>query len=394
VGAESTETEIPILHHAWLPKRDPSKYPLQGMPEILIADKGSGLKNNYCDQLFENLGIDFRPHKKGNPRAKGPVETLMWYVERRIESLLRFEPATNVEHLNELVYSELVNVNGIEEHSRYGLPRSVAFASWARAEHLRLPPREFEHLHRLGYRETEIKIHKGLTFSFQGRPYTFMADSENYQDPAVMGLAGELVTVMYSPFDVKRVRVRTQDGREYFPALLERDAHGYPNYAARIKAPSSALVPATPIVVQNIRAAQEMDIAAVGGGPVKGFAREDELKNIRVMVKPATEWEPPMNANEREYETDGIRIPRLEAKKRLQELLGRKLEREESEELNQRWGEFVTEKEIEEDKKEKDLSTKITKEHEGPRGKEEEGSRIIRMNESHGYGLKEVGRIA
>ena len=352
LGSEATETTLPIFWRATLPKgltgpdgewiSYESKYPLKGLPEILIADKGSGLKNNYCIDLFENLGIDFRPHQTGNPRAKGVVEKLMMYVECRIETILKFNPVYSIDELNDFVWWELINLNGMEIHSRYGMPRSMAFASWVEKEHLRLPPRNWEEFYRLGHREKDVKISENLTFWFQGRAYSFLADRENFCDPVIMALKNQVVTVMHNPFDAHRVKVRTEDGREYCPAMVENDRFGKASHAIRIKAPNEAPPLAKPIVVQNIEKAQSMDIAAVGGSPVEARSNRDRLENLGFMVKPAAEF-----VTTDSHGLTQMGIPRLEAKRKLAEMLERRLTLEESERLNQTWSEFVTTDEIE-----------------------------------------------
>ena len=102
-----------------------------------------------------------------------------------------------------------------------------------------------------------------------------------------------------------------------------------------MKAPQSATLGKTPWQ-EGIEKVQEVELP----GEVRAFANDDLLKNIRFMVKPAKEFEG-------EPLTDAMQIPRLEAKKKLQEELDRKLSRAESEWLNDTWGEMVSDAEIE-----------------------------------------------
>jgi len=339
-GSESTENLLPILWRAMMPKEREEQYPLKGMPDILLCDKGSGLDNGYCANLFENVGIEFRTHAKGNPRAKGSVETAMFnIVERQIESLLRFEPATTVEDLNRKIRPLVIELNGCEDHGRYRMSRSMAFASWVKREHLRLPPSSLDHFKSLAYREIDRKIGSNLSFTFRGERYSFQGDRDLLRDPRVVALAGQRVTVMYSPFDRDKVRVVAPDGTLYEAPKERTDAMGYPTYAVRMKAPGSAPEIAKTFHQQNIEALRNVELPE----KITAFHNEDILKNLSFMTKPAKDFEP----RDGDPTATPVRIARLDAKARLQQRLGRKLTVDESARLNRVWGEMVSEEEIE-----------------------------------------------
>lgn len=341
LGEESIEKNVPVLWNAWSPKADESKYPLKGMPDILIADKGSGLNNKHCKNLFENLGVDFRTHAPGHPWAKGSVESLMWRVECEIESLLKFDPAKSVEDLNRKIQPMLIELNGVKEHSRYGMPRSMAFASWIKSEHLRMPPKDLDHFLSLARREYDRVIDSKLSVQFQGKTYSFLGDPENYSDPAIMALKGQRVTVMHSPFDKDRVKIVTKDGQIYYPALVKKDRFGYPSFAVRMKAPGSAPKFAKPEWQENIERAQNAEPPKLKNV----FVNDDLLNNLRFIVRPGQDFEDREEAGD--SSADLLKIPRLEAKKKLQERLDRKLSKEESAHLNNVWAEMVSDAEIE-----------------------------------------------
>jgi hypothetical protein len=337
VGEESMENNLPVLWHAMRPKADPSKYPLRGMPEILIADKGSGLNNSYCKNLFENLGIEFRTHATGHPWAKGSVEQLMFFIERNIESLLRFDPARTIEELNAKIQPILVELNSVNKHSRHKMSRSMAFASEVRKrkEHLIVPPADYNEFTDLAYREDGVKVNAKLAVRFKGATYSFLGDSENCQDPAIQGLRGAEVTVMHSPLDKDRVKIRTADGRLYHVPKVPEDRLGYPSHAVRMKAPQTAPKLAKPAWQENVERAQ----AAEPPKLEHVFTNDDRLGNIKFIVRPDTEFEPT-----RAKAIMGI--PRLDAKRELQDRLDRKLTRQESAWLNEHWGEMVNDEEI------------------------------------------------
>jgi len=342
-GEESITDLLPILWRAWMLKESEDKYPLKGMPDILIADKGSGLKNSYCDKLFENLEIDFRPHAKGNPRAKGAVETLMFYAEREIESLLKFDPASSIEDLNRKIRPMLIELNGVKIHSRHNMTRSAAFSSYARREHLRLPPRDLDYFLGLAHRKFGAIVSSQLSVRFKGNEYSFLGDAESYSNPAITALKGQKVTVMHCPFDKDRVKIVTKDGRAYYPAKVVRDALGYPSFAVRIKTPAAAPKLARPTWQVNIERMQTADPPRLE----KVFSNDDLLDNLRFITRPAQEFSTEGIAGGEGQIFPAASIPRLEAKKRLQELLGRKLTRDESTHLNNVWSELVSKAEIE-----------------------------------------------
>ncbi len=140
---------------------------------------------------------------------------------------------------------------------------------------------------------------------------------------------------MYSPFDKGRVKVVTNDGKVYFPARIGKDKFGYASNAVSMKSPGLAPKMAKHPHIANIEKLADVELP----GPVKAFANDDLLKNVRFINRPAREFEgTPIEQI--------MSVPRLEAKKKLQELLDRRLERSESAWLNETWGEMVLDDEI------------------------------------------------
>ena len=98
----------------------------QGVPQVLLWDKGSANQSGPIKNLLASLGVKALDHQAGNARAKGGVENANNIVETQFESRLRFEPVGSVEALN------------------------VAALAWAETWNANLVPGQDTRLHRVG----------------------------------------------------------------------------------------------------------------------------------------------------------------------------------------------------------------------------------------------------
>ena len=92
----------------------------------------------------------------------------------------------------------------------------------------------------------------------------------------------------------------------------------------------------------------------------KVFDNDDLLNNLRFITRPAQEFpakDVPGTVRPDSDVSPGLLIPRLEAKRKLQELLERKLDKDESAHLNNTWAEMVSQAEL--DKALKELQPEI-----------------------------------
>jgi transposase InsO family protein len=78
--------------------------PFYGIPKILYADKGSALSDVLRRFFEDKLKIRIIQHQAGNPRAKGTVETMHNWVERKWEGRFHGMDFSKLDHLNEETY--------------------------------------------------------------------------------------------------------------------------------------------------------------------------------------------------------------------------------------------------------------------------------------------------
>jgi hypothetical protein len=75
--------------------------PFYGIPKIFYTDKGSAL-NDTLRRFFGNkIKMVIIQHQAGNPRAKGAVETMHNWIERKFEGRLGMMEVASLEHLNQ-----------------------------------------------------------------------------------------------------------------------------------------------------------------------------------------------------------------------------------------------------------------------------------------------------
>ncbi|MBE7439088.1 MAG: DDE-type integrase/transposase/recombinase [Spirochaetales bacterium] len=111
-GGENSTDWLAFLKWAFLPKRGTQSplegrlpplhdCPLEGVPDILYADRGSGIGNSSLINRFVNrLGSRVETHLPGNPSAKGLVESRIGAVKRGPESILARHTIQNINQLN------------------------------------------------------------------------------------------------------------------------------------------------------------------------------------------------------------------------------------------------------------------------------------------------------
>lgn len=114
-AGENSANMYDFLLYAWGKKSDPL-YNFHGLPELLIWDCGSANISKPVTNALKALRVETKPHMPGNPRAKGQVEKSNDIVERQFESLLRLEPVSSIEELNDAAerWCAAFNANALE----------------------------------------------------------------------------------------------------------------------------------------------------------------------------------------------------------------------------------------------------------------------------------------
>ncbi len=128
------------------------KYRFQGVPFVLVADRGSIAAAKANQNLFDALRIKLEPHLPGNPRAKGAIEGLMKIINR-FEGRLKLDRPSDLDDLNRRALDWCIGFNGTKD-MRGVAPRSILWSKITETE-LRLCPDET--LYRLLIREPEIE---------------------------------------------------------------------------------------------------------------------------------------------------------------------------------------------------------------------------------------------
>ena len=114
-AGENSANMYDFLLYAWGKKSDPL-YNFHGLPELLIWDCGSANISKPVTNALKALRVETKPHLPGNPRAKGQVENANNIVECQFESLLKLEPVSSIEELNDAAerWCAAFNANTLE----------------------------------------------------------------------------------------------------------------------------------------------------------------------------------------------------------------------------------------------------------------------------------------
>jgi len=218
---EQAADAIDFLWMAWSRKSDP-RFPFHGVPKMVVGDKGSAtLKpGSPCHRFVSNLGVRAITHAPGNPRAKGAVEQLMNWWERRFESRLALEAAPNLAELRARAHAVQIELQNEAVHTRHNMTR---FSAWMRIEQdsLRELPRD-ERVKRdaASYAPTERVVTTQGIVKFDGR---------EWRAPSVE-LYGRPVLVYRDLWDRERIEVvlaEDQTGPRFVAEPLARDQWGY-----------------------------------------------------------------------------------------------------------------------------------------------------------------------
>lgn len=102
---ENTHHWIDVIGECMLPKKN--GIPIQGRPNTVYSDKGSGLTSKAMERFFNYLEIVPEVHMPGNPRAKGKVESRIGAIKKRIETLMSLTTIETVEQFNSILQARV-----------------------------------------------------------------------------------------------------------------------------------------------------------------------------------------------------------------------------------------------------------------------------------------------
>lgn len=185
-GGENAADMGDFLYHAWVRK---PWMEFHGVPDVVVADSGSGMNNRLIETLFDRLDVRWVPTLPGNKEANGAVEGAQNIVECYFESLLRFGDVPDLATLNSMAEKACAYLNKCEVHTRLGKPRSAVW-SMLDSENLRELAMTWPQFQRLMDLPATRKVSLRGTVEFDGMTYLVREPS----------LLGETVTVHHSPY--------------------------------------------------------------------------------------------------------------------------------------------------------------------------------------------------
>jgi hypothetical protein len=157
---------------AWLPKANSKEFPFQGVPFVILMDRGAANVNQTVIEFMKNMNVRFPEPGDHNPMRQGSVERAQNIVECEFESMLRVQSVSCVDELNHLALDWCRHMNSSKNyiHTRFGTPRMDC---WMRIKEnqLRECP-EFDIVQDI-YREPAVERSVGgdYAISFQGEKF-------------------------------------------------------------------------------------------------------------------------------------------------------------------------------------------------------------------------------
>lgn len=224
-SGERAEDLIDFLLRAWSDKAEPLQYPFRGVPLVLAADQGPGMKAQTTRNLLANLDVEIDLHMPGVARASGAVENMMGTWERWFEArLLLSRPMESLGALNDLAHAYAMSINAHPRYKvgRHGMTRRDAWVGWMRDEYLRTCP-DHDTFWMLAHRDAMER-----TVDNRGRISVALpgAGKTAFELRGVVHV-GEKVSVRLHPYQERTVRVWNADGEELEAIRLEANEHGF-----------------------------------------------------------------------------------------------------------------------------------------------------------------------
>lgn len=233
VSGENAETMFEFLMAA-MGTKDKEHNPFEGVPEMLVWDKGSANQSALIINCLNGLGVKHYAHVKGNSRAKGSVEKHNDIIERKFESRLAFMQVSSIEELNAACEAWQRHYQANVLHSRHGMTR---FAAWRKIKPEQLiarPPIEICRV-LLTSKPQQRKVAGNYQISFAVAGY----GSQQYRVAEVDDVRiGETVEVAVNPYAAPSIWVSHPDRfgemKRYEIAPLAKNEWGFTEDAVAV----------------------------------------------------------------------------------------------------------------------------------------------------------------
>jgi hypothetical protein len=335
-AGETVQGLLEGLFYAWSEKKLNGEsltrqYPFRGVPQILMADRGSTTKSGVTVALLNRLGVTLNICE--GARSKGTVEVSHRIWEEHFETRLRLQPPDSIEQLNEWAIKYAAHYCATERHTRTGSERSTLWA-WHIGRRPETQLRElrcsFETFKSIALTDAQkCKVGGSRIVRFR---------SQKYRVPDCF-LPNTFVDVQFSPFEFPQIQVRPVDqptAAAYLCTPVEVDEFGFATTAATIGQEYKG-VKATPAAT-FARDAQRNAKVHIDGGKVEAFGYH--LERTPEIGVPTQGTELPVEAQAEAVMT------RVSARTQVIEMLGRALTSPEAAHVNRVFGERVTEADI------------------------------------------------
>lgn len=193
-----------FLYNAWRAKEDKAGFPFHGLPIILYSDNDSVVKSGKFVMAMKSLSVKFLPHKVGNPRAKGKVESAFKLLQE-FEKVTRVRNWRSLEEANKDLLDYLYFCN----NRTHSVTKRAPFALWSGipAQRLKAVP-DADIFAMLHMEQMRRKINKDMTLSVQGQAWHLPIR------PPFVNYIGQMVEFYRAPNVADKIWVML-DGKEY-----------------------------------------------------------------------------------------------------------------------------------------------------------------------------------
>ena len=273
LGAEDAKTAIDTLIRAMCKRGDIDI--MHGAPLILYTDPGGAYDCSMTRSFLARIGVRFIPHKAGNARATGSVESAQNIVETQFEGRLRMYRISSLDELNEQALQWRCMYNAEKIHSRHGGTRNSLWMTITE-EQLRVPESEAALRSLVDSYPESRKVKGSLIFTYAPTGYRSLSYSLRHI-PGVR--IGDFVGVSVNPFDAPAVNVAIklpgEEERVYLVHPIEKDRAGFA-LAAPVIGEEFKAMPDT----ETDRALKDMDKAAFAAPTLETAERARREKRL------------------------------------------------------------------------------------------------------------------